>query len=58
MSSMPGDAMLTQCEICRVIIDGGGHYFFAVRDNQPALKANIALAIAPDSSLSGMVAVT
>jgi hypothetical protein len=51
-----GDAMFTQREICRVIIDGGGDYFFTVKDNQPALKADIALAFGPDSPLSRMVA--
>ena len=44
-----GDAMFTQREICRVIIEGGGDYFFAVKDNQPGLKADIALAFGPDS---------
>ena len=51
-----GDAMFTQREICRVIKDGGGDYFFTVKDNQPALKADIALAFGPASPLSGMVA--
>ncbi len=51
-----GDAMFTQREICRVIIEGGGDYFFTVKDNQPGLKADIALAFGPDSPLSGMVA--
>jgi hypothetical protein len=52
-----GDAMFTQREICRVIKDGGGDYFFTVKDNQPALKADIALAFGPTSPLGGMVAV-
>ena len=51
-----GDAMFTQREICRVIKDGGGNYFFTVKDNQPALKADIALAFGPASPLSCMVA--
>jgi hypothetical protein len=51
-----GDAMFTQREICRVIIGGGGDYFFTVKDNQPGLKADIALAFGPDSPFSGMVA--
>lgn len=53
-----GDAMFTQREICRVITDGGGDYFFTVKDNQPALKADVALAFRPDSPLGGMVATT
>jgi hypothetical protein len=51
-----GDAMFTQREICRVITEGGGDYFFTVKDNQPALKADVALAFGPDSPLGGMVA--
>ena len=51
-----GDAIFTQREICRVIVEGGGDYFFTVKDNQPALKADIALAFGPDSPLCGMVA--
>lgn len=54
--TITGDAIFTQREICRVIIEGGGDYFFTVKDNQPALKADIALAFGPDSPLSGMVA--
>ena len=53
-----GDAMFTQREICRVIKDGGGDYFFTVKDNQPALKSDIALAFGPTSPLGGMVAAT
>jgi hypothetical protein len=51
-----GDAMFTQREICRVIKDGGGDYFFTVKDNQAALKSDIALAFGPASPLSGVVA--
>lgn len=51
-----GDAMFTRRETCRAIIDGSGDYFFIAKDNQPALKADIALAFGPDSSLSGIVA--
>lgn len=50
-----GDAIFTQKEICRVITDGGGNYFFTVKDNQPTLKADIGLAFGPDSPLCGMV---
>lgn len=37
-----GDAALTQKEVCAAIIEGGGDYFLTVKDNQPALKQNIA----------------
>ena len=49
-----GDAIFTQREICRVIIDGGGDYFFTVKDNQPTLKSDIALAFGPFSPLCGV----
>ena len=51
-----GDAIFTQKEICHVITDGGGDYFFTVKDNRPTLKADIALAFRPISPLCGMVA--
>jgi hypothetical protein len=51
-----GDAIFTQREICRAIKDGGGDYFFTVKDNQPALKADIALAFGGDSPLGHVVA--
>ena len=51
-----GDAIFTQKEICRVIRDRGGAYFFTVKDNQPALKADIALAFGDDSPLGRMTA--
>ena len=51
-----GDAMFAQREICRVIKDGGGDYFFTVKDDQLTLKADIALAFGPTSPLGGMVA--
>jgi hypothetical protein len=37
-----GDAMFCQREICQQIEQQGGHYFFVVKDNQPALKEAIA----------------
>ena len=55
-SVVTGDAMFTQKEICRVIKDGGGNYFFTVKDNQPTLRADIALAFGGDSPLGHMVA--
>ncbi len=49
-----GDALFTQKDICRVIRDGGGDDVFTVKDNQPRLKADIALAFGPDSPLGGL----
>ena len=37
-----GDAIFCQREICQTITDGGADYLFTVKDNQPALKADIA----------------
>jgi hypothetical protein len=36
------DAALTQRDLCEAIVGGGGHYVLPVKDNQPALKADIA----------------
>ena len=41
-----GDAEFAQREICRTIVAGGGDYFFIVKDNQPRLRADIALLFA------------
>ena len=46
-----GDAIFAQREICRHIRGRGGHYLFAVKDNQPALKRDIALAFGDLSPL-------
>ena len=44
-----GDAIFTQKAICQLITDGGGDYFFTVKGNQPALKADIAQVFRPFS---------
>ena len=36
------DAALTQRDVCGAIVAGGGHYVLPVKDNQPALKSDIA----------------
>jgi len=51
-----GDAMFAQKEICREIVERKGDYFFVVKDNQPALKEDIAVAFTPPSSPLGAVA--
>jgi hypothetical protein len=53
--TITGDAIFTQRAICQAIIDGGGDYFFTVKGNQPALKADIGQAFRPFSPLGGMV---
>jgi len=42
-----GDAMFCQREVAEAIRGRGGHYFFAVKDNQPTLLADIAAAFGP-----------
>ncbi len=39
-----GDAVFCQRAICQLIRDGGGHYLFTVKANQPALMADLAVA--------------
>ena len=51
-------AIFAQKEICRAITRGGGDCFLTVKDNQPALKADIALAFGAPSPLRHMVAST
>lgn len=48
-----GDAIFAQREICRQITEGGGDYFFVVKDNQPALKEHIKTAFTPPISPLG-----
>ena len=43
------DALLTQRDICEQIVAGGGDYFLPVKDNQPALEADIAGAFPPSA---------
>ena len=48
-----GDAMFTHRDVCTAIIDGGGDYILAVKENQPTLLANIAAVFAePEAGLS------
>jgi hypothetical protein len=39
-----GDAILCQRRICRKVVEGGGDYYFAVKENQPGLLRDIELA--------------
>lgn len=36
-----GDAMFAQKELSELVVEGGGEYVWTVKDNQPALKADI-----------------
>lgn len=43
------DALLTQRDICEQIVEGGGDYFLPVKENQPALAADLAGAFSPSA---------
>ena len=53
--TITGDAIFTQRAICQAIVDSGGDYFFTVKGNQPALKADIEQAFRPFFPLGGVV---
>lgn len=42
-----GDALMTQRSVCETILEGGGTYLFPVKENQPALLADIQAAFSP-----------
>jgi hypothetical protein len=45
-----GDAIFCQRDLSRRILDGGGHYLWVVKDNQPALLADIQAALDPGAA--------
>jgi DDE_Tnp_1-associated len=49
-----GDAMFCQRDLSRQVLDGGGHYLWVVKDNQPTILADIRAALTPgaDEALS------
>lgn len=49
-----GDAMFCQRDLSQQILDGGGHYLWVVKENQPTLLADIQTALIPgaDEALS------
>jgi hypothetical protein len=52
-----GDAIFCQRELCQQVLDSGGHYFLAVKDNQVALQREIALELSvPDGAFSPLPA--
>jgi hypothetical protein len=46
-----GDAMFCQRDLCQQIVDDGGDYLIAVKDNQPELKAAIEAEFQPGQCL-------
>ena len=41
------DALLTQREVCRQIVAGGGDYLLPLKDNQPALRRDLMEVFSP-----------
>ena len=46
-------ALLTQQEVCRQIVDGGGDYLLPVKENQPTLQRDLADAFSPSGDRKG-----
>ena len=44
------DALLTQREVCRRIVEGGGDYLLPVKENQPSLRQDLAEAFSPSGN--------
>jgi DDE_Tnp_1-associated/Transposase DDE domain len=51
-----GDAIFCQRDICARIIEGGGDYVFAVKDNQPSLAIDIAAGLAHEEQARRLAA--
>ena len=47
------DALLTQREVCRQIVGGGGDYLLPVKENQPTLQRDLADAFSPSGNRKG-----
>ncbi len=48
-----GDAAFAQRDLCAAVVQGEGHYFLTVKENQPTLEADIRAAFGPAFSPSG-----
>lgn len=53
-----GDAMLTQRELSRQVVESGGDYLWSVKDNQPQLRADLATCFADASASEPGLATT
>jgi hypothetical protein len=54
--TVTGDAMFTHRDVAKKILDSGGQYVLAVKDNQPELKAQIQAALHGDQDFSPLPA--
>lgn len=48
-----GDALLTQREVCELIVAGGGDYLLPVKENQPTLLRDLEAAFSPSGGEPG-----
>lgn len=53
-----GDAIFCQRDVATAVIDGGGDYYFTVKDNQPALRADVEAAFGFDAAARSIAAAT
>jgi predicted transposase YbfD/YdcC len=44
-----GDAIFCQRDLSRQVLQGGGHYLWTVKENQPTLLADIQAAFVPSA---------
>lgn len=49
---LTADAMFTHRDFCEIVLDRGGDYLLIAKENQPALKRDIAAVFAPQPGLS------
>ena len=47
---LTGDALFCQRKLCRQVLDAGGDYLLVVKENQPALLADLALLFDPPAT--------
>jgi len=48
---LTGDALFCQRHLCRQVLDAGGDYLLVVKENQPALRADLALLFDPPAAV-------
>jgi predicted transposase YbfD/YdcC len=48
---LTGDALFCQRKLCRQVLDAGGDYLLVVKENQPALLADLALLFDPPATV-------
>lgn len=51
---LTGDALFCQRRLCRQVLDAGGDYLLPVKENQPALLADLALLFDPPTTIGAL----